>query len=116
MAVKQNFAVAAVAAGIVLALSNGAAFAKQDYVGTWHVKDTKDKDFDIVVAADGSAMADRSGEALKGNWVEEGRNLVINWNGSEGWKTKIEKHGKQFKKTAYHNGAKKGTSAAEKVK
>ena len=102
-----------VIAAMALALSTGAAFADH-FVGTWKVKDSGGKDFQIVVAKDGSATADRSGEGMKGTWAEEGDAVTITWD--TGWKTKIAKDGAGYKKTAYEGDAEKSSSAAEKVK
>ncbi len=102
-----------VIAALALAFSAGAAFADH-FVGTWKVKDSAGKDFEIVVAKDGSATADRSGEGMKGKWAEDGDALTITWD--TGWKTKIAKDGAGYKKTAYEGDAEKSSSAAEKVK
>ena len=103
-----------IVAAAALALGAGAAFADHHFTGTWKVKDSGGKDFQIVVAKDGTATADRSGEGLKGKWVEEGGAAVITWD--SGWKTKIAKDGDGYKKTAYEGDTEKSTSAAEKVK
>jgi len=66
-----------------------------------------------VLAEDGTASADRSGEGLSGKWVEEGGAAVITWD--TGWKTKIAKDGDGYKKTAYEGDTEKSTSPAEKV-
>ena len=102
-----------VIAAAALALSTGAAFADH-FVGTWKVKDSGGKDFNIVVAKDGTASADRSGEGMKGTWAEEGDAVTITWD--TGWKTKIAKDGDGYKKTAYEGDAEKSSSAAEKAK
>jgi hypothetical protein len=112
MATNKTMSMGVIAA-MALALSTGAAFADH-FVGTWKVKDSGGKDFQIVVAKDGSATADRSGEGLKGNWAEEGDAITITWD--TGWKTKIAKDGAGYKKTAYEGDTEKSTSAAEKVK
>lgn len=106
--------VGAVAAAAALALTAGAAFAEHHFVGTWKVKDTGGKDFQIVLAEDGTASADRSGEGMKGKWAEEDGVAVITWD--TGWKTKIAKEGDGYKKTAYEGDTEKNSSAAEKVK
>ena len=102
-----------IVAAAVLALSTGAAFADH-FVGTWKVKDSGGKDFQIVVAKDGTATADRSGEGMKGKWTEEGDAVTITWD--TGWKTKIAKDGDGYKKTAYEGDTEKSSSAAEKAK
>jgi hypothetical protein len=100
-------------AAAALALTAGASIAG-GFGGTWKVKDTAGKDFQIVLADDGTATADRSGEGMKGKWAEEGGAAVITWD--TGWKTKIAKDGDGYKKTAYEGDAEKNSSAAEKVK
>ena len=112
MATNKTMSMGVIAA-MALALSTGAAFADH-FVGTWKVKDSGGKDFQIVVAKDGSATADRSGEGMKGNWAEEGDAVTITWD--TGWKTKIAKDGAGYKKTAYEGDTEKSTSAAEKEK
>ena len=112
MATNKTMSMGVIAA-MALAISAGAAFADQ-FVGTWKVKDSGGKDFQIVVAKDGSATADRSGEGLKGKWAEEGDAITITWD--TGWKTKIAKDGAGYKKTAYEGDTEKSSSAAEKVK
>ena len=112
MATNKTMSMGVIAA-MALALSTGAAFADH-FVGTWKVKDSGGKDFQIVVAKDGSATADRSGEGMTGKWAEEGDAVTITWD--TGWKTKIAKDGAGYKKTAYEGDTEKSTSAAEKVK
>jgi len=101
-------------AAAALALGAGAAWADHHFTGTWKVKDSAGKDFEIVVAKDGTASADRSGEGLKGKWTEEGDALTITCD--SGWKTKIAKDGEGYKKTAYEGDTEKSSSAAEKTK
>ena len=112
MATNKTMSMGVIAA-MALALSTGAAFADH-FVGTWKVKDSGGKDFQIVVAKDGSATADRSGEGMTGKWAEEGDAVTITWD--TGWKTKIAKDGAGYKKTAYEGDTEKSSSAAEKVK
>jgi hypothetical protein len=112
MATNKTMSMGAIAA-LALALSTGAALADH-FIGTWKVKDSAGKDFEIAVAKDGSATADRSGEGLKGTWAEEGDAITITWD--TGWKTMIAKDGAGYKKTAYEGDTEKSSSAAEKVK
>jgi hypothetical protein len=112
MATNKTMSMGVIAA-MALALSTGVAFADH-FVGTWKVKDSGGKDFQIVVATDGSATADRSGEGMKGKWAEDGEALTITWD--TGWKTTIAKDGAGYKKTAYEGDTEKSSSAAEKVK
>ncbi len=113
MATTRKMTMGVIAAA-ALALSTGAAFADH-FVGTWKVKDTAGKDFEIVVAKDGTASADHAGKPMKGKWAEAGDAVTITWD--TGWTTKIAKDGAGYKKTATEGDKEKGsTSAAEKVK
>lgn len=113
MTTTKKIMMGVIAAAAALALS-AVSFAAGGFAGTWKVKDTGGKDFQIVLAEDGTATADRSGEGMKGKWAEEGGAAVITWD--TGWKTKIAKDGEGYKKTAYEGDAEKNSSAAEKVK
>jgi hypothetical protein len=108
-----KFTVAALAAAFALATT---AFAAGEFEGTWKVKDTKGKAFEIVLASDGKASSTHEKD-MSGTWKEEGGAAVITW--TTGWTTKIAKEGTGYKKTAY-KGAPTGdatnSSDAEKVK
>ena len=94
-----------------------AALAAGQFEGTWKVADTAGKAFEITLAGDGSAKADREDEGMTGTWKEEGSAAVITWD--TGWTTKISKDGDKFTKTAFKKGeASKpaNSSGAEKVK
>jgi hypothetical protein len=108
-----KFTVVTLAAAFALATT---AFAAGEFEGTWKVKDTKGKAFEIVLAADGTATSNREKD-MSGTWKEEGGAAVITW--KTGWTTKIAKDGSVYKKTAY-KGAPSGDAAnssdAEKVK
>ena len=97
---SATFSIAAISA---LALTAAAAFAADDFAGTWKVTDTSGKAFEIVLSADGAAKADRSGEGMTGTWEQEGDAAVITWD--TGWITRIGKEGSGYKKTAYEKGA-----------
>jgi hypothetical protein len=86
-----------------------------EFVGTWTVKDSDGKPFEIVLAASGAAEADRDGEGMTGTWEMDGASAVINW--GTGWTTKITRRGDTYVKTAYDAtaAAPTNTSAAEKV-
>ena len=90
--------IAAFAGACALALTATTSFAASEFEGVWTVKDTKGTAFDITLAADGKASADRDGEGMSGTWKEDGGAAVITW--SEGWTTKIVKSGDGYKKTA----------------
>ena len=97
-----------------LALTAGAAFADH-FVGTWKVKDTAGKDFQIVIAKDGSATGEHAGKPMKGKWAEKGDAVTVTWD--TGWTTSIAKSGSGYTKTSTEGGAEKDKgSAAEKVK
>ena len=109
--------VAVLAGALALAVTAATSFAASEFEGTWKVKDTSGKPFEIVLGSDGKASADRSGEKLSGTWKEDGGAAMISWSG--GWTTKIAKEGDGYKKTAYEGdtgGEPTNTSDAEKVK
>jgi hypothetical protein len=106
-----------VLATVVALTLSAAAFAASNFAGVWKVEDSTGKPFQITLAADGSAKADR-GEGMTGTWKEESGAAVIKWN--TGWTTKIVKEGDTYKKTAYDkgkplDGPPTNSSQAEKV-
>ena len=96
---KSITAVVASLAASVLMMS--VSFAASEFVGTWNVKDTSGKPFQITLSADGNAKATRA-EGMTGTWKEEGKSAVVKWN--TGWTDKITDEGGHFKKTAYGKG------------
>jgi len=107
----------AAAAGLVL--SAVASFAGGNFEGTWNVKDTAGQAFQITLAADGSAKADRESEGMTGTWKQENSTAVITWN--TGWTTKISEKDGTYSKTAFKkgdplNGNPTNSSSAEKAK
>jgi hypothetical protein len=97
-----------------LLLTAGAALADH-FVGTWKVKDSAGKDFQIVIAKDGTASGEHAGKPMKGKWAEKDDAVTVTWD--TGWTTKIAKTGSGYTKTATEGGSEKGSaSAAEKVK
>jgi hypothetical protein len=84
------------------------------FAGTWKTKDTTGGAFDITLAVDGKATADRHGEALTGTWKEEGGAAVIKWD--SGWTTKIAKEGDTYKKTGYEKDASASSASSDAVK
>jgi hypothetical protein len=104
---------------VILAISNLPSSAASEFEGTWKVADTKGNAFEISLAGDGSAKADRAGEGMIGTWKEEGTAAVITWD--TGWTTKISKEGAQYTKTAFKKGdpvdsKAANSSPAEKIK
>jgi hypothetical protein len=100
------------------ALSTFGALAASEFEGTWNVKDTKGNAFQIVLAADGKASANREGEGMKGTWKEDNTAAIIEWD--TGWTTKISKVGDKYQKAAYEKGKSlegppSNTSEAEKA-
>jgi len=93
--------VAAIAASCIYGVTSVAGFAASAFEGTWKVKDTAGKPFEISLSAGGAAKATR-GEGMSGTWKEEGNAAVITWD--TGWTTKIAKEGNQYKKAAYRKG------------
>ena len=107
------------AAAVLLALSTLASLAASPFEGKWSVADTAGKAFEITLAADGSAKANREAEGMTGTWKEEGSAAVITWD--TGWTTKISKDGDKYTKSAFKKGEPMdgkpvNSSAAEKVK
>lgn len=90
----------------------GAAIA-DEYTGTWQVMDTQGKPFEIVLAADGTASANR-GEGMKGKWENTAGVLLITWD--TGWTTKIWKDGASYKKSAIPKGGNETVEPTEAVK
>jgi hypothetical protein len=101
-------------AAAALALTAGVSFAASEFAGTWKVKDTAGKAFNITLTEDGSASSDRAEKPMKGTWKDDAGTAVITWD--SGWVTKIAKEGKGYKKTAYEKDDAKNSSDAEKVK
>jgi len=107
------------ATAFTLAVAACSPSTPNEFAGTWKVSDTSGAPFEIVLATDGSATADRSGEALEGTWKEESGAAVITW--KEGWTSKIAKEADGYKKMAWDKGVSMdspptNTSDAEKVK
>ncbi len=84
-----------------ISLSPAVSLAADGFEGTWKVKDTAGKPFEITLSKDSMAKANL-GKGLTGTWKEEGNAAVITWN--TGWVTKIAKEGDHYKKTAYKKG------------
>jgi hypothetical protein len=105
---------AAVALAFAIALAACSNSTPSQFAGTWKTKDTTGGAFDITLAADGKATADRHGEALMGTWKEEGGAAVIKWD--SGWTTKIAKEGDTYKKTGYEKDASASSASSDAVK
>lgn len=75
---------------------------KSKYAGTWGVADTNGAPFDIVLVEDGTATANRAGEAMKGTWKEDGGAAVIEW--GDGWVTVISEEDGGYTKKGYDKG------------
>src|SRR5262245_61835680 len=109
---------AAVAGVLALAMSAASGLAASEFEGKWKVADSSGKDYEITLAADGTAAGTQQ-EGQKGTWKEEGSSVVISWD--TGWTTKISKEGGKYKKTAFKKGepvtgTPTNSSPAEKVK
>ena len=114
-----KFITAGLTAAVVLAMSAVASVAASQFEGKWNVADTAGKAFEITLAGDGSAKANRDAEGMTGTWKEEGSAAVITWD--TGWTTKISKDGNKYTKSAFKkgepmDGKPANSSAAEKVK
>jgi len=106
----------AVAAVLALSIASFATHASDDFLGTWKVKDSRGRRFDIAILADGKATSTLHLNQA-GSWQEEGSAVVITW--STGWTSKIQKIGAHYTHTAYGpgqslNGSPNNTSDAEK--
>ncbi len=114
----RNAMAAAIAAACIYGMTIAAGFAASAFEGTWKVKDTSGKPFEITLSSGGAAKATR-GEGMTGTWKEEGSAAVITWD--SGWTTKITKEGDKYKKAAYRkgqalDGPATNTSDAERAK
>jgi hypothetical protein len=87
---------------VALMMAAAASFAASEFEGTWSVTDTSGKAFEITLASDGTAKANRSSEGMTGTWKEEGTAAIIKWN--TGWTTMIAKDGDKYTKTAFKKG------------
>lgn len=101
-----------VVAGVTLVAASIAAFAGSEFEGTWAVKSTDGKPFEITLSADGNATATM--ENMEGTWKEEGGNAVISWN--TGWTTKIAKEGDHYVKSAFKKGESEPANTSGAVK
>lgn len=112
---KVTTAVFALVVAVAVAACSGPTASP--FEGVWKVKDTSGTPFEITLATDGTASANRAGEGMTGTWKDENGTAVISW--SDGWTSKIAKEGDVYKKTAFEkdpSGAPTNTSDAEKVK
>ena len=119
MSTIRHFATMVLSTAILIVMTTVASLAGSQYEGTWSVADTGGKVFEITLAGDGSAKADRVGEGMTGTWKEEGAAAVITWD--TGWTTKITKDGDKYTKTAFKkgepmDGKPANSSLAKKVK
>ena len=110
----------ALAALFALAMTACTAPTPSEFAGKWKVADTAGTPFEITLGNNGTATANRSGEAMKGTWKEEKGAVIISW--KDGWTTKIAKgvEGDVYMKTAWDKGLSMddrptNTSRAEKV-
>jgi hypothetical protein len=115
----RKFTIAVLTATIAIAMTAVASFAASEFEGLWNVSDTAGKAFQIKLASDGSATANRASEGMTGTWKEEGSAAVITWN--TGWTTKITKEGSKYTKSAFKkgepmDGKPANSSVAEKAK
>ena len=103
---------ATVLAALMVGATAVAALAASPFEGTWSVKDSGGKPFDITLGPDGKAASTHP-KAMTGTWTEEGGTAVIKWD--SGWTTKIVKDGDKYKKEAFtEDGAPSSTSDAQK--
>lgn len=96
-----------------------------EFAGTWVVKDSNGKPFEIALSSSGTAESNRdaegmsgSAEGMSGTWEAPDMpppSAVIAWD--TGWTTKITRTGDTYTKTAYDTTAATptNTSPAEKL-
>jgi len=106
------------AALLALAVTACSGPPQSEFAGKWKVADTAGTPFEITLGDDGSATANRSGEAMEGTWKVENGAAIISW--KDGWTTKIAKDGDGYAKTAWGAGLStvdppSNRSSAEKV-
>ena len=92
-------------AALIGAATAFAALAASPFEGTWSVKDTDGKAFEITLGADGKATSTHPKE-MTGTWAEEGGAAVVKWN--SGWTTKIVKDGDQLQEGSVQGGREPG--------
>jgi hypothetical protein len=114
-----KFTTTILATAAAIAMTAVASFAGSAFEGAWNVADTAGNAFEITLANDGTAKANRANEPMTGTWKVEGSIAVITWN--TGWTTKISKAGDTYTKTAFKegeplDGKPTNSSAAEKAK
>jgi hypothetical protein len=102
----------AIVASFALVLATVGSFAGSEFEGTWAVKNTEGKPFEITLMADGNAKATM--ENMEGTWKEEGGVAVISW--TTGWTTKIAKDGDNYVKTAFKKGETEAANTSDAVK
>lgn len=79
-----------------------------EYDGTWKLKDTHGKPFEVTLNQDGTATGALENMSDQGTWKEDNGAAVIQW--KTGWTTRIAKKGSKYLKTAF----KPGTSLTDK--
>ncbi|WP_045836604.1 hypothetical protein [Hyphomicrobium sp. 99] len=100
---------------LMSAMLASVSIAASDFQGTWKVKDTSGKPFEITLAVDGKAKATLPKEGMTGTWKEESDAAVITWD--TGWTTRISRSGSKFTKSAFKKGERKPVNStdAEKI-
>ncbi len=105
------------ALGLMLGFASFAMAGEFD--GTWKLKDTNGKPFEVTLNSDGTASGTLEMLTDQGSWKEDNGSAVIQW--KTGWTTKITKKGKKYIKSAFKpgiplNGKPTNTSEAKKSK
>jgi hypothetical protein len=91
-----------IAALFALAMTACSGPTQSDFAGKWKVADTAGTPFEITLGDNGTATANRSGEAMEGTWKAKKGVAIIKW--KDGWTTKIAKKGDGYTKTAWGKG------------
>ena len=106
-----SFAVALLA----VAISSGASFAANDYVGKYKTVDTQGNPMEITLSADGTASGQRAGESLSGKWKAGKKGAaVIQW--QDGWVTRLSKKGDSYRKKSFKKGDRDSAKKAKAEK
>lgn len=87
---------------VALMIGFAGAVMAGGFEGTWKLKDTQGKPFEVTLNQDGTASGSLEMLTDQGTWKEENGAAVIHW--KTGWTTKITKKGNKYVKTAFKPG------------
>ena len=106
-------------ASTTLLIGFSGAVIAGEFDGSWQLKDTHGKPFEVTLKQDGTATGTMEMLHDQGTWKEESGAAVIHW--KTGWTTRIAKKGNKYVKTAFKpdaslSGKPTNTSEAKKNK